>query len=1620
MSTDGKENFILGIDDSSLQADADRATRIITSISDSAEEAGRKIDAQFKQIDITALEQQIERTKEALSSNIAIIKANNDEVEKMSKSLGGMQMQLDNSTKGSDVFNELSSKIKATSDTIEATNANSQQLAQESDGLKGKLQELEQSYATLTESASQAGAAMNASGGQNSVAGEAESAAVAQTSAQLTGKAAAEMEAAQATNISGAASGTAAQAADEESESLKQLKEELKQTKTDIDDINKAQESFGAAKKIEEYSAQIDRLQSKISRLQDNGATMTGYDSESAALRSAMRSLDEYQQKLQQVQSTQSRLNADAEQYNATASQLKVKIDGWDDAKHKAEAYKQEAEKVPGIHEQIASTMKTIGTLTAGYLTVEGIKNFAEEVINTRKEMELMEVQFKGLMGESKGGELFSGIKEMALSSGVYDVKGLAQAAETMNVYGISVEQTMPMLKQFGDVAMGNGQKLQSLAMAFGRLESEGQLSSLTLRTLARAGFNPLDIIAQQTGKTMAQVRTEMTAGNITTEKVKEALVAATSEGGKFNNSMANISTTIAGEQGRLKTMIEETMNSIGEEHADGIKEATKFVESLVTNYETIGRTIAQLIMIYGTYRTAILVNTLAESTRVAALIKLIRIQGLATMAQKALNKAMLTNPYVLAAVAIMSLCVALYNLYNSENYVKEATKEATEEINSMKDTCKENNDEISKYLPIAKDASKSTEDRKRAIARLKAEMPSYFKNLTIENSKTYSVANAINAQNDALKENIRLKSIKAASDFKGAQQEMNVFNEELKNTKFTKDAGWYQAYDEVTRRYKMSKAAMDAYNSAWKEYQTPSGKSGKVKTGDNSNSSYLKEKAKARAEMNEAIANYKRLSKSATATVSQVQSAKAKMDATKKTYNEKFGGIEDAAAAKSAKTAATRAETAAEKERKIEEKRVEAKKKLGEEETELENQNEQRSIEIMQEGTSKKMAQINADYDKQKAEIEKKAHELAKTNAQAGIKAVNKNGLTTKQQAEIDKASNLNEAKRNKQTDEITLEDVQSMREYLKQYGTYQQQKLAIAEQYSDKIKKAQSEGEKYTLTKQRDDELKKVDETAQQKAVDDMKNAINWNDIFADLNTLSIQALKRMGQQLSDFLDTHKNMAITDAKEIAEKIQQINEQIGKQTDWFYSPTQERYSNAAKETQRAQSNYDNADAQNAIAKEDLSINQQTISSILATLGINASAKGIKSSDRSKYTSGLDTKSTSKLNTAFDKLEKSEIKATEANQKQTSAGTELQKAKQEEANASMSFSQKIGAAGESLSSFTGKLADLPGLIDELGLGGTGVGKAVNSGLNAANDAAGAMSDYASGNYVGAAMKGLSALGNVGDMLGIGGDSDKTLETDIEYLTQSNKDLQNAIESLSDDLEKSSTADASSVYSQQVDDIKQQMANTQEMMSRSGAAYSNGKWGLGIGGHKSSDSKINKGMSGDDWKRVSDAAGVSVNSASDFWNLTSEQMANVEKHATDLYSKIKNLADDGYKDAAKYMDDYIAYYKQLEDLQNAYNEKLTDVSFDNIRDEFKDTLLNMTSSTKDFADNFEDMMKDAIIESMMSSVYEKKLKEWYQNFSSDMEDGKLTKDEQDALKNSWNDIVNEGNGTKRRA
>lgn len=607
--------------------------------------------------------------------------------------------------------------------------------------------------------------------------------------------------------------------------------------------------------------------------------------------------------------------------------------------------------------------------------------------------------------------------------------------------------------------------------------------------------------------------------------------------------------------------------------------------------------------------------------------------------------------------------------------------------------------------------------------------------------------------------------------------------------------------------------------------------------------------------------------------------------------------------------------------------------------------------------------------------------------------------------------------------TEEQLQEDAKAsliaMQEYLKEYGTFQQKKYAVAQEYARKIKEAQTDGERLSLEK----ELASFNSNLQAQ---DLKMNIDWGTVFGEFGGMFSEMIKPALEDAKKYLttDQFKNSDEASKQALIEAIAQMEKSLGgsgslnfKQLGvdiQFYQNTlialneakqleiesieklkeaQEKYNEALKngsqtEFDTAKTNLENAQDNAAAASENVQAqiniaNQagQTVTNTAATL--KASMDNV--------TQGMSKIASGSLTGAYEGL--------------------------------IQVSKAVGGVMEK---FADKLESVPiigWIVSIIDLFKDGLSIVIGGLLDAIfNAVSGIIADVLSGDLFVTLAESISkgVVSIVKSIVTLGGtfgfmddESDPDLQADIDKLTASNERLEEALNRLADKMDDAATSEATSVYKEQLDNVNSREKNTQEMMQREAEAWARFGYGFaGLGGKGSSNSKINDNISGSEWSEISKVVGRNINNAGDFWGLSSEEMAKVADEAGWIYDKIKGYADDGHKDAAKYMDDYISYAKEREELEKAYYEKLTSTSFDSVRDEFKNALLDMESDAEDFTNNFEKMMQNAIIESMMTEKYDKKLKEWYRSFGDAMEDGEMTQGEKDTLQNDYNNMVND--------
>lgn len=256
-----------------------------------------------------------------------------------------------------------------------------------------------------------------------------------------------------------------------------------------------------------------------------------------------------------------------------------------------------------------------ITRLTGIGFGIAGFKAFGDKIVDVRGEMQLLETSFGVLLGnEAKANKMLSEIKEYNIQSPL-SLNGISQAAQLLLGFNVEAEKVMPTLKQLGDISMGDTGRFQSLALAFAQMSAAGKLMGQDLLQMINAGFNPLQEISKNTGKSLIELRKEMENGAISSEMVAQAFASATAQGGKFYGMTEKQAEGIKGLQAKLEGGLIDAFNQIGKSQEGLIAGGYKVSIALIENYQAVGEALSALIATYGLYKAAMVFDTAIDKT---------------------------------------------------------------------------------------------------------------------------------------------------------------------------------------------------------------------------------------------------------------------------------------------------------------------------------------------------------------------------------------------------------------------------------------------------------------------------------------------------------------------------------------------------------------------------------------------------------------------------------------------------------------------------------------------------------------------------------------------------------------------------------------------------------------------------------------------------------------------------------------------------------------------------------------------------------------------------------------------------------------------------------------------
>ena len=1301
-----------------------------------------------------------------------------------------------------------------------------------------------------------------------------------------------------------------------------------------------------------------------------------------------------------------------------------------------------------GIEELFNRMTRAAAAFGAGFTAKELISNIAQ----VRGEFQQLEVAFKTMLGsEDKANALMQQLIKTAATT-PFDLQGVANGAKQLLAYGENVENVNDDLIRLGNIASALSQPIGDIVYLYGTTMTQGRLYTQDLNQFTGRGIPMIRELAKEFGVAENEVRGLVEAGKVGFPEVQKVIQNLTNEGGMFYNLMQEQSKTITGQISNIEDAVSTMFNEIGKANEGIINEALSGVSYLVENYEKVGKVLVGLVATYGVYKVAVMTVTALQALQASGIAALTIAERahygwlvLQTTAQKALNAVMFTNPYVLLATAVVGLGAAMWTFHDSTTESEKALDRFNKKQEEAQKLEQEHKQKIDSLVQSSRDIALSDLQRGQSLAELRKEYPKIFEQYDIESIKLADILKlkqqiaAEDTKRAGEKQEKELSDIEAEIKYYenllkslSGQQGIDGYVKKLKDLRADRDVLLQEKGKGISEQFisglnNIDISKFDRYIAELEKRIKGKGENGKIKLRlpidvkgslsdeaiydvkdiqtlidtakskkqsrideEKNKTTYQEDLANAKVEWEKAKKGYEALIKDQTATSKQVKEAKDKMETSEKAYKE-LGGVTG--------SELTRQENLAKKQK-------ENQEKLDEEFISLRRQNQQDEINLMREDTEKKLKQIDLDYQKQIDAIRKQEEEWSKAG----------NGkLTDKQAREISEAYANAESMRDKNITNVTKEQLkaeqQALNDYLKEYGTFQQQKLAIAQEYAEKIRKAQEESgvnsaQVKLLEKQRDVAI-------QNKETEAIKANIDWVTVFGEFGPMFSDMIKPALDEAKKYVrtDKFKNSDQASQKSLIDAISQMEKslggtsgvnfkKLGEDVKAYQIAEQNRINAIEIETaaleklKKSQDDYAKAQKSGTEEEKQVAVNALDIARQNADI---ASANVKTQTDIANQAQQNVADTATRLKASMENLL--------GGLQQISSGG-LYNAYSGIIKTVNGFKDVIGKTSESLQEvpIVGWILSIIDVLKD-GLSDL-VGGLLDAVLNAVS---GIISDVLSGDLfvtIGNSLK--NGIGNIlnaisfggfNSLFGIGGNK-KEVEEAINRLTDRNETLQTAIEDLTDEMKASkgtqSVAAYRDAYKYQKETIDNYKRIAQEQARYSGSHHS---WNYYWGGFSQEQIDRLSGKIGRDWN-------------GDIWNLTPEEMKML-RETVDMWETIQNTGKGGYGDRlTDKLNDYIDQAGTLEELTNELYEGLTGMSFDSMYDSFVDNLMDMKYDAKAASEDISEYFMRAMLSNKIGELYSEKLEEWWKKFGASMEDNELTEEERKALQDEYMKYVDE--------
>lgn len=919
----------------------------------------------------------------------------------------------------------------------------------------------------------------------------------------------------------------------------------------------------------------------------------------------------------------------------------------------------------------------------------------------------------------------------------------------------------------------------------------------------------------------------------------------------------------------------------------------------------------------------------------------------------------------------------------------------------------------------MTQNANASMRDRTAAVKELQSQYPAYFGSLSQEailagnasaayRQLTQDIMSAAYAR--AYQERLEDLASKNVDELRGSQADYNYMQ---------RNRGAYNAAQQREERRRQLRELMDDEGIVWRsEYADEWNELLKTQGLDKNTIALFNQREERWRHHNE---NYKRNEATMQSYEDEILKRQSAVEKT----------TQGASYEQDRKEAEREAERRAKEEERLGKERLKAREDLDKDLLALQRQNQDDETALMQDGTQKKLAEIDNDYKQRIAEIDRQETEFRKKNKEAGLAGLGADGLTDEQADALQKARDNAAKEQEHKTQEVYASEARAMRNYLKEYGTYQQQKLAIAEEYAEKIRNAQNDGERLSLVAGRDRALQQVEINAVRQQVD-------WGSVFGDFGTMfkdqlqpTIDRLRRMAQS-----DTFRQSSLEEQQILYSLIEKLersgtawDSDIFKRVSDDLSAYQEamgRYSKAVDAARAAEENLVKAEKELETARnenrgeEGIRSAQENVDKAHEAFDAASEDVRIFGGQVQETTAALNSSAT-EAKAMFDNLGEGLRGLTSGNLQGIGQGLMKldglfgdNKLTAQAGNAlAKGFQSLLGKDSEAAKTLTAALGDsglageiisaVLGLLDMLAQ--DGIGGIVSSLMDTVlGSVSGVLDDVLSGGIITKPMQSVvNGVGNILDSLTFGGlgswlgGNDKEVMETVNRLTESNEYLRESIDSLAERIGQGDNTNAESIdyYNDARKAELEWEENQRNIIKGLASAWTNTGYGfLGLGG-KGSFNKHSPDSGWEGWDAFTETLrkngfNITVDSTGDLWNLTPEQMELLRDSNPKEWQKL--FSGDGHKNPKSAVEEYIERAGTLEELTDALNEKLTGYTWDGFLEKYKEMVRSAEDITEELGDFISETVTDALIESFVNEELKDDIKELYEYIADAAADG----------------------------